>query len=157
MNRSASDCARASAYRRRLRATVSTSSDRTETAEFTLDGVERTIVNEVGQTLNQIELAIRIWASVALPDFVVPGSSRSIGGVPLAIKITPRLNQQASEPFFASEFVDVAPVGVTVDPPARLVVSYLASLDDPQALRLYRYGEDGAWHPMPTTIASLIQ
>lgn len=135
-------------------AVVTTSSDRTETAELTLDGVECKIVDEIGQAIFQIDLAIRIWTSLALPDFIAPGSLRLVADAPAAVHVGLRAQEETPAAFFASEFVDVAPFGITVDPPARLVLSYLASLEDPQALRLYRYGGDGAWHPLPTTIDS---
>ena len=132
-------------------ATVSTSSERTETAQLTLERVERSIADEVGETLDQIELAIRIWGPELLPDFIIPGSSGRLGARGGTTTIAQQPQGEAPA-FFASEFVDVAPFGVTVGPPARLALSYLATPENPQDLRLYRYEGGGVWRPLPTTI-----
>ncbi len=131
---------------------LTTSSDRTETAELTLEGIEQTIADSVGQTLDEIELAIRLLAPQFLPDFIIPGSSQLLPDARGAANVS--LNSQQADllPFFASEFVQIIPLDVTIDPPARLDLSYLASPEDPQALQLFRFGDHGVWEALPTTI-----
>ena len=131
---------------------VATSSDRTETAELTLEGIEHTIADSVGETLDEIELAIRLLAPQFLPDFIIPGSSQLLPDARGPANVALNSQQAAPLPFFASEFVQIIPLDVTIDPAGRLALSYLASPEDPQALQLFRFGDHGVWEALPTTI-----
>jgi hypothetical protein len=130
------------------------SNERTGTATLWVDGVERTIRDEVGTALTQIEFGIRLWGSEYLPDFIVSGQGQLVtanGPSSDTTAATRTITAQSSD-FFASEFLDIAPYGITVDPAVQLSLSYLASPADPQALRIYRYEGNGVWLPLPTTI-----
>jgi hypothetical protein len=125
------------------------SNARTGTATLWLDGVEREIRDEVGTVLPLVEFGIRLWGSEYLPDFIVSGQ-----GLPVSEGGTTATRQMVAQSadFFASEFLDIAPYGITVDPGVRISLSYLATPADPQTLRIYRYEGNGVWLPLATTI-----
>ena len=143
-------------------ATVDASSEHTD-VQLTLDPAERSFVDELGQSLDQIEAAIRIWAPTFLPDFIPPGtiappddpadsddSSRRSGPDPAFANVA--LTQEATPArFFASDVVDLAPFELTVDPAVTLSVSYYDGIEDPAVLLLHRY-DNGRWRPLPTVI-----
>lgn len=125
------------------------SNERTGTATVFWDDVERSIQDEFNTTLTQIEFGIRLWGSEYLPDFIVPGQIVQVSGTTAAA--TQPITAQTSD-FFASEFLDLAPFGITVDPGVQVSLAYLASPADPQSLSIYRYQGNGVWLPLPTTI-----
>ena len=126
---------------------VGAPSDRSETAEVRIDSQPRTVLDALDREVTALEIGVRIWFSLVLPDWVVPGGS--LRGPPA--------QAGATSEFFASEFLDVGPFGVTVDPPVQVRLSYLSDIADPQALILYRHIGDGVWEPLPTEIDASVR
>ena len=64
-----------------------------------------------------------------------------------------RQAQASLDPFPVSEFVQIDPVGVSVDPPLPMTIGYLdAFVGDPQQLRIYRRNDDKSWSALLSTV-----
>lgn len=61
--------------------------------------------------------------------------------------------QAGSIAFAVSEFFEITPAGITVDPPLPLTISYPAAFDgDPQRLRIFQRNADGSWASLASSV-----
>ncbi len=135
--------------------TIDASSDQTDTALLDFTGHDRTVTNRVDGEVAALEIAVRTWFHRILPNWIVPGGFRGRPSAPKNLPVS--LNsgiaaQNASSLFFASEFMDIAPNDVTIEPPVTIQLSYLTDPPDPHQLKLFRYAGIGVWSPLPTEI-----
>lgn len=130
-------------------------SDRTETAELRISNEPREVRDALQGEVLGLEIGIRTWFGLVLPDWVVPGGALDTESAAENFQIAFRSDSgsQAIAPdFYASEFMDVGPFDVTVDPAVEISLSYLSGSADPDDLLLYRHIGDGIWQPLPTQI-----
>lgn len=135
--------------------TIDASSEQTETALLDFSGDDTTVTDRLTGEVAALEIAVRTWFNVLLPEWVVPGGhlNTPATGQNLPVSLSSNDSQQSLPPsFFASEFMEIAPAGITVDPPVQIKLSYLSDPVDPQQLRMYRYAGNGKWEPLPTEI-----
>ena len=135
--------------------TIDASSEQTETALLDFSGDDRTVTNRLTGEVNALEIAVRTWFNVILPDWVIPGGRLDTSSDAQNFQVafnSDGARQPVSSSFFASEFLDIAPAEITFDTPAEIRLSYLTDPSEPQQLMMYRYDANGVWQPLPTTI-----
>ena len=127
-----------------------------ETIAVTAGTVASTIIGRITEaTLGAIETAATFFDAAG--DAIGPTLDATLSVLGTAFDSLTgssalRSAQAANDPFFVSELVDVAPAGVTVDPPLPLTISYPADFaGDPQTLRIFQRRDDGSWVALPSS------
>ncbi len=133
---------------------VDASTDNTETALININGGSRTVRDALDQEITELQVAARVWSALLLPEWVIPGGSLGPAGDARNFQVaySSHIPRFGPPHFHASEFMDVGPFGVTVDPPIEISLSYLSEPDNPDDLLVYRHAGNGVWEPLPTEI-----